>query len=211
MGTVARMSAVGTHRRYVAWERARLAETLDRVGPGAPTLCEGWASEHLAAHLVVRERQPLAAVGNVVPALSSRTERVQRGMAEARVAAGDYAGLVEEVRQGPQRGPLRWARVDEAANLVEFFVHHEDLLRARDGWSPRVLEPGHVEALWRRARVVARLRRPHRDGTTVLRAPEHGAVTVGSGAPVRTVTGAPEELLLWLFGRHGVARVAAEP
>src|SRR5690606_24047731 len=35
-------------------ERHALADLLMAVGPDAPTLCAGWTTAHLAAHLVVR-------------------------------------------------------------------------------------------------------------------------------------------------------------
>jgi uncharacterized protein (TIGR03085 family) len=49
-------------------ERAALLDLLTGVGPDAPTLCEGWTTHDLAAHLVVRERRPHAVPGLVVPA-----------------------------------------------------------------------------------------------------------------------------------------------
>ncbi|MCW2608081.1 MAG: hypothetical protein JWO60_2774, partial [Frankiales bacterium] len=41
-----------------AAERAALLDLLAASGPDAPTLCPGWTTHDLAAHLVVRERQP---------------------------------------------------------------------------------------------------------------------------------------------------------
>ena len=41
-----------------ATERADLCDLFRAVGPDAPTLCEGWTTRDLAAHLVVRERRP---------------------------------------------------------------------------------------------------------------------------------------------------------
>ena len=43
---------------WSATERADLAQTLLAAGPGAPTLCAGWQTQHLAAHLVLRDRTP---------------------------------------------------------------------------------------------------------------------------------------------------------
>lgn len=51
-------------------ERLALCETLRAVGPDAPTLCEGWLTRDLAAHLVLRESRPDAAPGIVVSALA---------------------------------------------------------------------------------------------------------------------------------------------
>ena len=42
-------------------ERRALCDTLDAVGADAPTMCEGWDAHDLAAHLVVRERDPWTA------------------------------------------------------------------------------------------------------------------------------------------------------
>ena len=53
---------------YAQQERHALADLLDEVGPDAPTLCAGWRSGDLAAHLVVRERRPHAAPGPPLPA-----------------------------------------------------------------------------------------------------------------------------------------------
>ena len=39
-------------------ERLLLADLLETAGPDAPTLCEGWTTRDLAAHVVVRERRP---------------------------------------------------------------------------------------------------------------------------------------------------------
>ena len=36
---------------------------FDETGPDGPTLCEGWQTRDLAAHLVLRERRPDAAAG----------------------------------------------------------------------------------------------------------------------------------------------------
>ena len=41
-----------------ARERAQVCLRFDELGPDAPTLCEGWTTFDLAAHLVVRERNP---------------------------------------------------------------------------------------------------------------------------------------------------------
>ena len=50
-----------------ARERAELCDLFDELGPSAPTLCEGWATEDLAAHLVVRERDPRSMPGIIKP------------------------------------------------------------------------------------------------------------------------------------------------
>ena len=43
---------------YAQDERAALAALLHETGPDGPTLCEGWQTRDLVAHLVLRERRP---------------------------------------------------------------------------------------------------------------------------------------------------------
>jgi uncharacterized protein (TIGR03085 family) len=57
-------------------ERASLVETMRSIGPDAPTLCEGWTTRDLAAHLVVRERRLDATPGIMIrfsPATPTRS------------------------------------------------------------------------------------------------------------------------------------------
>ena len=51
-------------------ERYALCDTFEAVGPDAPTLCTPWRTRDLAAHLVIREGRPDAAVGLLVPPLA---------------------------------------------------------------------------------------------------------------------------------------------
>src|SRR5437868_4661783 len=97
--------------RFARDERATLAETLLAAGPDAPTLCAGWTTRDLAAHLVLRERKPLAAAGIVLKPFAGLNKRVQD-----RLAAGDYAALVATFRVPSPFGPARIGAVDEAMN-----------------------------------------------------------------------------------------------
>ena len=63
-------------------ERLLLADLLEAEGPDAPTLCEGWRTRDLAAHVVVRERRPDAAGGILIKQLAPRLERVMAEFAE---------------------------------------------------------------------------------------------------------------------------------
>jgi uncharacterized protein (TIGR03085 family) len=188
-------------------ERAELSDLLDRLGPNEPTLCAGWNTRDLAAHLVVRESRVDASVGIVVHALAGYLARVQR-----RVAAQPFDLLVARLRNGPPRwSPYRIARLGEPANNVEFFVHHEDVRRAQADWKPRIIEPPTDDLLWRRTRRIARFAlRSAPVGVELVRSdtgerctakpPPHDASTV-------TVTAPAQELLLYLFGRYAHARV----
>jgi len=131
------------------FERSALVEALTAAGPDAPTLCEGWRSRHLAAHVIIRESAPLLAAGVVVPALAGRTERAIEDLAADGADASGYADLVAKLAAGPPRwSPLGWA--GDSANLLEFFVHTEDVRRGAGLDTPRELAADHTLALWQR-------------------------------------------------------------
>lgn len=184
-------------------ERRALVDELIRVGPDAPTLCEGWRASDLAAHLVIRERRPDAAVGLVLPPLAGHMERVRCAARDR----GSWAQLVERVRTGPPF-PLRLGVVDQPMNTAEYFIHHEDLRRAQPDSEPRALDADLEAALWARVRLMARGLRRSSPEPLELVAPGSGAVTAKEGAPAVTVTGPPGELLLVVSGRQASARVA---
>lgn len=129
-------------------ERRALADLFDTVGPDAPTLCAGWDTRDLAAHLVVREARPDAAIGIVVPALAGWTDKVQAGAAQQ-----PYPELVDKVRSGPPRlSFFAVPGVDAMANTMEYFIHHEDVRRAQPEWAPRDLPDAARTELWRQLR-----------------------------------------------------------
>jgi len=192
-----------------------LCALLDKAGPDAPTLCEGWRTAELAAHLVLREHRPDAALGILGGPLASYTQRVLADMSR-RIP---YPRLVETIRTGPPRlSVYGFPGADARLNLTEYFVHHEDVRRAQAGWQPRTLDERFTDQIWRvlsRARLMLRkvpvgiefarddlAERP--GGRQTVR------LTVRPRTPVVTVIGGPAELLLWTFGRTGVAQVKLE-
>lgn len=193
-----------------ASERASLSDLLDRVGPDAPTLCEGWNTRDLTAHLVVREGRPDAVLGVVIRPLSGWTARVQ-----GKFAGTDFTKLVNRLRGGPPLWSLfRLRPVGEILNNVELFVHHEDVRRAAPGWEPRVLDNETNAILWRRSTQLAKhVLRSTAGGIELVRSDtgaHHTARQAAPGQPVLTLTGAPQELLLYMFGRRDVALVSRE-
>ncbi|MDG4805274.1 TIGR03085 family metal-binding protein [Micromonospora sp. WMMD1120] len=188
--------------RYARAEREALADLLLALGPDAPTINEGWATRDLAAHLVLRERRPDAAGGIVLPPLRGHAERVRR-----RLADSPYAELVARVRRPPLWSPISNPLTDEVANLMEFFIHHEDVRRAAPGWRPRDLPAGLQRALWKRAAPMARLALRRFPADLYVQAPDHGEVSVGRGGERLRVVGPPGELVLFFSGRQRVARV----
>lgn len=205
------MEAYHLGMSYARQERSALCALLDGTGPSAPTLCEGWQTVDLAAHLVLRERRPDAAVGVMGGPLARYTRRLQHSLAEHT----PFSRLVEEIRSGPP--PISFFRipgVDERANVTEFFVHHEDVRRARDGWEPRDISAGLAEVLWQRLRMARFVLRKAPVGVELVRddLPAEPAqlrvrITAKARAPLVTVTGSPAELTMWALGRTGAARV----
>ncbi|QHC29013.1 MULTISPECIES: TIGR03085 family metal-binding protein [unclassified Streptomyces] len=187
-------------------ERLLFADLLETVGPDAPTLCEGWRTRDLAAHVIVRERRPDAAGGALIKRLAPRLEKVM-----AEYTAKPYEELIQLIRTGPPRfSPFQVKQVDEAANTVEFYVHTEDVRRAQRDWSARELDPVFQDALWSRLERTARLLGRGVPTGLVLRRPDGQTVVAHKGAPVVTATGEPSELLLFAFGRDRAARVELE-
>ncbi|MEW2416241.1 TIGR03085 family metal-binding protein [Streptomyces sp. NPDC046866] len=187
-------------------ERLLLADLLEAAGPTAPTLCEGWLTRDLAAHVVVRERRPDAAGGLLLGVLK---ERLDRAMAE--YTAKPYEELIQLIRTGPPKlSVYALKQIDEAANAVEFYVHAEDVRRAQPDWAPRGLDPVFSDALWARLEKLARLTGRRSPVGLVLRRPNGQTAVAHKGTPVVTVTGEPGELTLFCFGRQSAAEVSLD-
>ena len=195
-----------THARD---ERAALCDLLAKLGPAQPTLCAGWQTADLAAHLVLRERRPDAGAGVLGGPLAGYTRRVQARL----LARTPFAQLVEMIRTGPPRLTMfALPGVDERANMVEFFVHHEDIRRAQPAWEPRAIGADLADDLWRRLRLARLMMRGAPVGVELVRTdaterPGRVRITAKARTPVVTVTGDPAELTLWTMGRIGAADV----
>lgn len=199
----------GSHPPLDGRERVQLCQRFEELGPDAPTLCDGWTTFDLAAHLAVRERNPLAGpgilAGDVVAPLGRLTER-----AMAKEKARGYDVVVERVRTGPPLGPFAVPGLRTQINLVEYAVHHEDVRRA-NGMAPRTGVDDLQDALWPLFTRLARFALrgvPDGVGVTVARPGKVGKV-VRTGERLVTITGEPLELLLWAYGRGDAAHVEA--
>jgi uncharacterized protein (TIGR03085 family) len=191
--SASRLNSVSVAQR----ERAALVETMRSVGPEAPTLCEGWNTRDLAAHLVIREYRLDAAPGILIPFFAGRTDKVQKDVAQHT----DWDELVDKVASGPPvYSPLKL--LDPVANVAEMFIHHEDVRRAQPGWEPRVLKPALASVLRRTLPLMGRLTLAKVPGRVALCTPEGKTVLTAGRGPAVTVTGAPEELLLFSVGRQ---------
>ena len=195
---------------YSRQERLALCALLDEIGPDAPTLCAGWTTGDLAAHLVLRERRPDAAVGVLGGPLAGHTARVQRRLRER----ATFTELVQTIRTGPPRmSVMGLPTMDERLNTMEYFVHHEDVRRAAEEWQPRELANGESDELWQRLGVARTLLRKAPVGVELARddiEPGNGKIlrkTAKKATPVVTVIGAPAELIMWTTGRTEAAQI----
>lgn len=185
-------------------ERDAFCAALLAAGPDAPTLCEGWVARDLAAHVLVRETRPDLAIGILLGPLSGRLARGQR-----EIAAGGWPTLVDRIRTGPPVwNPVRVPVLDDLANLVEFVVHTEDVLRGDGRPVPRRTLPAATErAVWRAlVRLGPVLLRDSPVGVRLV-APGYGEIRARAGTAVVAATGSPLELLLLGHGRGRAADV----
>lgn len=187
-------------------ERAALCDLLDDVGPDRPTLCAGWTTADLLAHLLVRERAPWAAGGVVVPALAGLTRQAMRSWDGV-----PWARRVDTLRRGaPPWSAFRIGKIDEIANGAEFFVHHEDVRRGEPGWEPRPRDAARDDALWTiLGRMGRLLYRQSPVGVIARRSSAEQKVLVSAGSRAVMLVGEPGELMLHAFGRDAV-RVEVE-
>jgi len=194
---------------YAQEERAALADLLAETGPEGPTLCEGWQTRDLAAHLVLRERRPDAAAGVMGGPLAGYTARVQRQYLDKY----SYPELIALFKSGPPAlSAFAIPGADEAANTVEYFVHHEDVRRAAEGWTERSLDAGLTEALWKRLKGARLFLRSAPTGVVLAREDDGklDLIVAKAAAPSVTVTGSPAELTLWSMGRVSAAHVTLD-
>jgi uncharacterized protein (TIGR03085 family) len=191
---------------FDAQERLGLCDLFDQLGGDAPTLIHGWTTRDLAAHIVLRERDPIAGPCIVLPGPFERFAEQRR----ARLAEHkEFGWLVARIRSGPPPGLFRIGWVRSLANLNESFVHHEDVRRA-NGLGPRdALTPALEAALWRNVRRGSRYlsRRLRGAGLEIGWAGTDEQLTVRKGALTARLNGTPGELLLYLFGRQAAAQV----
>ena len=183
-------------------ERAALCDLLLDVGPEAPTLCEGWTAAHMAAHLVLRERRPDVGLGLVLPGPFAR----HAARATERTAGQvPFERLVARIRSGP---PRLIRSVDGPMNIVEFFVHLEDVRRATDDWTPRTGLDDLQDALWPFQKSGTKLRtRRVKDVELWIARPGGEPVAVRTGGRRVTATGDPGELTMFFFGRRDQSQV----
>ncbi|MEI5673795.1 MULTISPECIES: TIGR03085 family metal-binding protein [unclassified Nocardioides] len=186
-------------------ERLALCDLAQEVGRSAGTRCGVWDAGDLVAHLLVRERSPLGALGIAVGPLSGLADR-----AMARLQEQPYDVLVERLRS-PGLTPYALPPVEVLANTLEYLVHHEDLLRGQPDWAPRSLAAADLDLVWRLVGVSGRmLVRPADVPVRVVRSDTGASTTLRRGADPVVVTGPVVEVTLFLFGRAAVRDVVLD-
>ncbi len=188
--------------RLAQAERQALADILLDTGPDQPTLCDGWTTRDIAAHLVVRDRRVDTGLAVLLPLMGGHDDRVR-----SQFASRPYAELIALLRAAPWWSPLSNPLLEPLTNTLELFVHHEDVRRCGKGWRPRVLAPDQERALWAPTRVIGWFNLRRSRTPVLLDAPGYGQATLGSGGERVRVVGRPSELAMFVTGRQGAADV----
>jgi uncharacterized protein (TIGR03085 family) len=195
---------------WIDLEREALAAAFRTAGPDAATLCTGWATRHLLAHLVQGENQPLA---NIVDQLSRRPpgeeKHLGRLVASTRTDTG-FETLIRRFADGPHRwSPMNWA--GESLNLLEFIIHHEDVRRGgADQPRPRDLPAEETRVIFQRLPTLARLAYRHAPVGVMLVSRDGDRQIVKKGDRQVQLRRAPIELALYLSGRQRAAAVQVD-
>jgi|GEM_PF-1703988 len=192
----------------ISQERAYTVKLLRNLKPGQwdfDTLCAGWTIADLMAHILVRERGgPLARAGILIPALRGRTNQAMDNQKKA-----GHKAMIELLAKPPA-----WVSVVKY-NLVEFFVHNEDIVRSQLKQS-RELSPEIEEALSEMLPGIARLglRAVHEPlivdiiDETTREVIEIRRGQAGDEAPHLRLVGRPGEFILLFMGRGRQAKIA---
>lgn len=185
---------------FVRRQRAQLIDLMRESGPFAETACEGWQVQDLAAHLWIREHRPSALPGIGLERFAERTDRIQK---ESLHELG-FLGVLEQLEQ-----PSWYMRpFDRLVNRVEYYIHHEDVLRPR---GEKVhLTAREREGFEKMALVMAR--KAEREAGVELVVTPRGSRprTFGKGTRTIFVEGFANELLLHFTGREADVSVTGD-
>lgn len=170
----------------------------------AASLCRGWTVEDVAAHLIVRERNPLGGIGIVIP----RLESLQEGAMKKPEGRG-HKYIIQKLSKIP------WYFRSAGFNVGEFYVHNEDMLRGELRKTRPNPSAEMEKHLWRDLKTLIRFRKDQVAGLGTLEL--HNQLTgeqyrlvskIDSNTTV--VSGKPSELILYFYGRRNAAKVEVE-
>ncbi|SEE16479.1 TIGR03085 family metal-binding protein [Ruania alba] len=181
-------------------EQVDLVSTMRAAGPDAPTLCAGWRTRHLAAHLYLRGHRPWA----LATSADDATMRLGDQCAEAHTYEQLLADFIAPPRGLAGASGLRRvsARADDAVNLLEYVVHHEDVRRAETLPPPREHDQGMLDAVWRRVAGMARIAYRTAPVGVILVVPHGPRLRARRDSDGVAVIGPPVEQALYAFGRR---------
>lgn len=186
-------------------ERRALVATLRKAGPDAPTLCEGWRTRHLAAHLYLRLHQPGRIAAAMLPGTPDADTLTARWGDDHGDASG-YERLLQDFAAEPARhNPMRLT--GNRVHLLEYVVHHEDVRRGSGAVPARDLPAPMRAALWQQVRATGRLTQRRMNGGVVLVVPDGPRAVVRRGPHALALIGHEAELALYLTGRREHAQV----
>jgi hypothetical protein len=140
----------------------------------------------------------------VLPALAPLT----RQRAELIRRRWRYQDLIDHLRS--ESGAIacmpldRWE--DHRHALGEYYVHTQDVARPQGGRQPAP-DDELQEALWLRTCTAARTLRRRLPAGLVLEHPDGRRAALGRGRREFVLSGAPTELICWVYGRESVAAV----
>ncbi|AOS94726.1 MULTISPECIES: maleylpyruvate isomerase family mycothiol-dependent enzyme [Mycobacterium avium complex (MAC)] len=200
-----------TLRDDVIAERALLADSLEAVGPQAPTGCGQWTAFDLGAHVVAGEwaagvpASCIRALGARGVQFHPRPQAVDKFIERTR--RHGFPAVIEHLRRpGPRlllTGPV------VASTLFEVWMHHDDLARANDLLHGT---PTHL------GQALPALVGYHRLGLPAARLTIHATDgqhwVLGDTADPPAFIGAPTaDLIRWLAGRptQTALNIAADP
>lgn len=187
---------VQSERRYTV----NLLKSLTNRQWHAATLCKGWDVGDIAAHLVARERSVYSDVGLIIESLHYVHDKKI-----SRIKARGQSYILSKLAHYPWWMPA-------VANVAEFYVHNEDILRGN--LKMRRTKPNKEagEILWQALRGLVKIRRELVAdlGNVQLENIETGAVlTIPNKTAQKDtiIAGLPGELLLFFYGRRNAAKV----
>lgn len=184
-------------------QRALLCDLFLELGPFAPTLCEGWKTQDLAAHLWIREHKPLSLLGVASERFSDLTKRIQM---EALHTHG-FPELVERLR----KPSLLMRPMDSVVNGAEYFIHHMDVLRAND--RDQQISPRDENSLRKPLKMFATRAAKSYGDRLVIDTNDGKQLELGQGTRPVHLVGKPSEALLFVAGRtdHAKVDIIGEP
>lgn len=183
-------------------QRRQLCELLENKGPAFPTLNPTWKTLDLAAHLVLRETNPLAVPGIILGGpFGYYTQLAMQNLKETK-----YEDLVAKLRVGPPA--LLSVYGLSLINLVENWIHTQDILRVDINFVPPTLDKSLYSQLWKAA-IGLGILFSLKSKTIALEIAdlEGNYKKLRNGSDAVTLKGDPQELVLYFSGRKQVAQI----